>query len=343
MCDMKKVYLFTESDHIIKEGLTELDCRSLPNSLPSEFPEFAPDDMIVYQISNDSLPILQGCLASNPMCEHIAATEKITPEQKEFFLQNGIACVIQTAEPKKMSAYIRTKVSAKPKNAGKMLIYDDKENTSSIIRTITSHFGYEAVFVNSTDDFFKFMTDNAYHFVLINLGCSGLDIAAFVRGCHSHPKIKASPLIAYKDTRDGLFVNELISGINRYISYILSPEELYSFLLDILFKKEFMPLIRRLNVESRFAEFSHFCDEPLSRIYYGVKGNILTLSDILDKKSAFSISSAITDIEESLIRISALNWLRLSEEKTSIEKTGYLCNSTPVQTLSGQTSAANKL
>ena len=336
---MGKLYLFTENNHIIKEYLPEFDCRHLS----PEFPEFTPDDMVVYQISNGALRALQECLPLNPMCEYIVATEEITPEQKDFFLQNGIACVIQTTEPEKISAYIKAMSSTAPKNTGKMLVYDDKKNTSGIIRTITSRFGYETVFVDSTDSFFKSVTEGEYHFILVNLGCDNLDIAAFVRGCDSHPKIKASPLIAYKDAIDSLFIHEITSGINRYISYILSPEELYSFLLDILFKKEFMPLIKRLNIESHFTEFSRFCDDPLKRIYYEAKGNILTLSNILDKKSIFSISSAIADIEESLIRVSALNWLRLFEEKASIEKTGYLCNNAHVQTLSGQMPAANKL
>ena len=227
-----------------------------------------------------------------------------------------------------------------------MLIYDDQENTSSIIRTITSHFGYKTVFAGSTNSFFKSMMEGMYHFVFINLGCGGFDIAAFVRGCHSHPKIKASPLIAYKSAVDGLFINELISGINRYISYILTPEELYSFLLDTLFKKEFMPLIRQLNIESRFTKFSYFCNEPLSKIYYKAKetkGNILALPDILNKKSILSISSAMADIEKSLIKASALNWLCISEENANLEKNGYLCGHTPVQTLNEQTPVANKL
>ena len=336
---MKKVHLFTENNHIIKERLAELDCRHLP----FEFSGFAPGDIIVHQISNESLRVLQERLTSNPMCEHIMTTEEITQEQKDFFLKNGIACVIQTTDPEKISDYIKVRVSAKHRDAGKMLIYDDKKNTSAIIRTITSHFGCETVFADSTDGFFKSMTEGAYHFILINLGCAGLDIPAFVRGCHSHPEIKASPLIAYKDTTDGMFINELISGINRYISYILSPEEMYSFLLDILFKKEFISLIRRLNIESHFAEFSHFCDKPLNRIYYEAKDHILSLQNILDKNSILSILSAMIDIEKSLIGVSALNWLRISEEKASVEKTGYLRSNTPAQALNGQTSAANKL
>ena len=340
---MKRIYLFTGNDRIIKEYLARFDCRSLPDGLPSGSSEFMPEDTIVYRVSNDSLPILQAWLEFSPMCKYIIVTEKITSEQKDFFLQNGIAYVVQTVDPEKISAYIKAMASVEPKNAGKMLVYDDRENVLSIVQTITSHFGYETVFVDSADNFFKSITENTYHFVFINLGCGDLDIAAFVRGCHSHPKIKASPLIAYKDTIDALFINELISGINRYISYILSPQELYSFLLDILFRKEFMPLIRRLNTESHFTEFSHFCEEPLGRIYYGAKDKILTFSDILSEKNIFSISSAVSDIEKSLIGVSALNWLRLSEEKTSIEKTGYLCNNTFVQTLDGQTPAADKL
>ena len=340
---MKRIYLFTENNRIIGEYLTGFDCRSLPDGLPPKSSEFTPEDTVVCQISNDSLPVLQACLKFNPMCEYIAATEKITLEQEDFFLQNGIAYVIQTTEPGKISAFIKAKASAKPKNAGKVLVYDDSKNISSIIRAITSHFGYETVFTNSTNDFFNSITENTYHFVFINLGCAGLDIAAFVRECHSHPKIKASPLIAYKNTIDALFINELISGINRYISYILSPRELYSFLLDILFRKEFMPLIRRLNTEAHFAESSHFCDEPLGRIYYGAKGKIFTFSNILSKENIFSISLALADIEKSLTGVSALNWLRLSGEKTSIEKTGYLCNGTLAQTLNGQTPAADKL
>ncbi|MCL1911039.1 MAG: hypothetical protein FWG13_02405 [Leptospirales bacterium] len=335
---MGKLYLFTENNRVIGERLPEFDCRHLL----SESPEFTPGDMAVYQISDDSLRLLRERLPLNPACEHIIATEKITPEQRDFFLQNGIARVIQTIEPEKISAYIKTKVSAEPESAGTMLVYDDKRNTSAIIRAITSHFGYETAFTDSTSGFFKSMTEGEYHFILINLGCEGLDIADFVRGCDSHPKIKTGPLIAYKDAGDGLLIHEITSGINRYISYILSPEELYGFLLDILFKKEFMPLIRQLNIESRFNEFSRFCDAPLKRIYYETKGNILALSNILNKDSILSVSSAMTRIEESLIRVSALDWLRFFEEKPSIEQAGYLCD-TPIQTLSRQTPAANKL
>ncbi|MDR3236971.1 MAG: hypothetical protein LBT84_00545, partial [Spirochaetia bacterium] len=89
---MKKVYLFTGNDFILQERLIELSCVPVPHE-PGAISTFMPDDIAMYQVSDTSLDTVKEYFGANPACTHIFATEEITPLQREFFLQNGIADV----------------------------------------------------------------------------------------------------------------------------------------------------------------------------------------------------------------------------------------------------------
>lgn len=327
---MKKIHLLTGNNSILQEHLVELPCMPIPHGLPgtAPVPEFMQDDIVLYQISDSSLDFIKQCIEVNPLCSHVCATEKITETQRAFFLQNGIAAVIQTFAPDKIAAYIDTILSHSAKNMGKLLIYDDKKNHIGILSSITAHFGCEPVFVGTDSDFFDTLVSDDFHFMLINLGSSNLALNAFVKQCHACPAIKKVPLIAYKDPAEGVFINELLSGINRYASYILSPEELYSFLIDIFFRKELMPLIDNLNAKALFNQFANYCSDSFAQIYYKTKDNILSLPDILDVKNLSSIELAVNNINRSVVGASALNWMHIEppEIKTSGDSKPYQSN-----------------
>ena len=327
---MKNVHLFTDNEAIFREALSGLPCIIIFHDYAglSNISEFMHNDIIVYHISNSFLDSVKQCITSNPTCIHVCATEEITEKQKFFFLQNGIAYVIQTINPGNIASCIHTLLTGNENNLGKMLIYDDIENHIGILSSITEHFGCKPVFVNNTDDFFNKLTSEDFHFVLVNIGSTKLDINVFVNKCHAHTAIKKNPLIAYKDTANRLSINELMSGLNRYASYILSPEELYSFLINIFFRKELMPLIENLNSEVLFNRFANYSRDSFSQIYYKTKDNILNIPNILNTEKLLSTTDVLEKINKSIIGASVLNWMHVEspEVKTIIDENAYNSN-----------------
>lgn len=313
---MKNIHLFTGNNAVLQELLVGLNCIPVPHELSDngQPQAFEPFDIILYHVSDTSLKTAGQWIKINSACRQICITNEITPEQRNFFMKNGIAEVLCTSAPEQIIKYLDAVINYPETDKGSMLVFTAESSKKAMITAILFRFGYKAAFVNSCDAFFELIQNEEFHLFILDLSTDGLDLNAFVRSCHACKEIKKSPLITFRDMSDGIFINELTSGLNKFSSYVLSVEELLSFLVNILFRLELMPLIKHLNEISRFMQFSGWCGESVGKIYYTIKDNILNLPDILSDERLSEIFSAAGDISRSIAGVSAFNWIMKQQE-----------------------------
>lgn len=302
---------------MLQELLVNLACVPIPHELAEaeQVAEFAADDIVLYHVSDTSLETAEQWIKRNGKCHQICITNEITNAQQVFFIKNGIANVLNTTVPKEIAAFIDGFLNKPEAGKGRMLALTNKENHQSLMRSTLEHFGYEAAFAGTTDEFFASIKNDAksegFNFYFIDLSSEELDVNAFVRGCSLTDEIRKAPLIAFKDFNGGLNIHDLTAGLNKYANYLLSIEELLSFLTDNLFRMELMHLVKQINEASYYSRFGSWSGDSIEQIYYSMKGNnILNSQHILSDEKLLKITEATTEINRSIARVSSLNWIK---------------------------------
>ena len=239
----------------------------------------------------------------------IIFSEAMTPNRKKILLKSGISDCITHFSPERIASYIKS-LNFRPKTKfGKFVILDDNTAHRNIIHSIIKRFGYGTKFISAADELFQAAADTDNIMILINIGTTGLDMNALIRRSFGSSDIKKNPVIAYKNMDQGLFIHEILNGLNKLTKVIFSPEELYSMLIDMLFKKEIIshtnPFINSLKYEKNSSYFG----KTLQQLYY----------DAPDGESLFErdrVDSMLTSLEmmhKTLIRAEGIIWLKQSE------------------------------
>ena len=134
--------------------------------------------------------------------------------------------------------------------------------------------------------------------------------------------MKRTPIVAYKDMKEGLFVHELISGLNKLTRYILSPEELFSFLIEFLFRNEILPLINQLNSFTQIEGDIDFINKPISQIFTANENELFKLPSILNNDNIASIGVLLDKLQKSMNKIAGIKWLIQEKEAQKIATCG---------------------
>jgi len=136
-------------------------------------------------------------------------------------------------------------------------------------------------------------------------------------------EMKRSPVIIYKDMKKGMFVHEFMSGLNRISKVILSHDELYSFLLDILFRKQTAVKIGKLNEYADYSSNPVYGKGNLSQIYFQNEKEVFSFDNIFDEKGFHDAIRQISSLKKMMLMSEGLRWLRLDASgKRSICEAG---------------------
>jgi response regulator RpfG family c-di-GMP phosphodiesterase len=195
------------------------------------------------------------------------------------------------------------------------LVLDDDRVQFSIIYRLITRFGYDVKRITTIDEIFDSLDENPLDFILVNLGTKKFDINELVRRGFSNMDLKRVPLVAYKDMDEGLFVHEMISGLNRLTRFIISPQELYSFLVDILFRKELLPLMKVMNQAVSFDLNEQFCEESISQIYFSQSCSLFELFDILTEENIETMLHLVALFKKTIVKVDGFRWLKKISEK----------------------------
>jgi hypothetical protein len=201
--------------------------------------------------------------------------------------------------------------ASSPGDAVRFVALEDSANRIGLMRSIVERFGCSLLPAGSADDFFAELSRGGECWAVANLGAQDFDPGAFVRrwlSCSDHRRV---PFIPYKDMREGLFVHEVITGLNRIARVILSPEELYSLLVNVLFRGEIFPLADRLNKSIEFTSFMDFAGDPLSRAFFGLGMEAYSLENLLNHDGYRGLSGTVERLGTAMVKAEGLRWLAM--------------------------------
>ncbi|MCL2156160.1 MAG: hypothetical protein FWH53_10885, partial [Leptospirales bacterium] len=206
----------------------------------------------------------------------IIFSETMTVNQKKILLKMGISDCITHFAPERIASYIKS-LNFKPETKnGKFIILDDNIAHRNIINSIIKRFGYETTFISTIKELFQVISDSDNIMTLVNIGTTDLDLNELIKKSFGNSDIKKNPVIAYKSMDQGIFIHEVINGLNKLTKVIFSPEELYSMLIDMLFKKEIISHTNPFINSLRYEKNSSFFGKTLQQLYYE---NILNTFD----------------------------------------------------------------
>ncbi len=244
----------------------------------------------------------------------ICFSEILPAQVKKILLKNGVSDCVTDLLPARMMPYIAEMGKPAELKNSTFLVLDDSESQINLIRSITSRFGYRTVFVSTVDELFTEAINPGIAMVLLNIGTSGIDLNGLVRRSFISQEIKKSPVVAYKCMEQGLFVHEIINGLNRLTKVILSPEELYCMLTDMLFKKEIASYTQTLTDILQYEKLRPYAAKTLQQIYYDHHGKPGSVETLFERDRIDAMITTAEKIKLTLAKAEGLIWLKQSSD-----------------------------
>jgi len=245
----------------------------------------------------------------------IIICSKITAFISKILIEQGVADCIEQPTAEKILSYIKFLQEGTQSKNGTFLILDDNQSHRNILNAIIRRFGYKTLITADLESLFLNIKNQDIQMTLVNLGTKNFDVNALVRKGYGNSDLKRVPLIVYKSIEEGLFVHEVINGLNRLTRVIYSPEEIYCLLIDMLFKKEIIALAHDFNWTLNFSKFKDYSSMTLPQIYYQILGEEFNNECIFASDKINSLKKLSMDLTTSLNRIEGIRWLRLAQSQ----------------------------
>ncbi|HOP29076.1 MAG TPA: hypothetical protein P5120_00920 [Spirochaetota bacterium] len=243
----------------------------------------------------------------------ICLCEKITPFISGLLLENGIADCLEHFNIERIISYINFLQTKPSQKTGTFLILNNNEAHTNMLNGIIRRFGYNTGFVSDGDSLFSALSDSRILMIIMNLGTEGIDLNGIVRKAYGNSEIKKFPVVAYKSLEQGLFVHEVLNGLNRLTRVIYSPQELFCMLVDLLFKKEIMALSSEFNSSLNLDKFRSYATTPVPQLYYSTQGETFSGECIFSTNHIDTMIKSADAITTSLVKIDGIRWLRLAQ------------------------------
>lgn len=268
------------------------------------------DYIAVVELTDENIERISGL--TGRLLEHsveiVLLTARISERIMDFSLRYGIPDILEHSDPQKLRDYLLL-IGERPDSAGKIIIMDDDKPQMAILNVIIERFNFRPVFVNSQNELFECLTQSNIQLVLLNLGTADFDVNGFVKRSFSHSEIKKLPCIAYKDIEKGLLVNEVVSGLNRLTRVILTPEELFSFLLGLFLRHALDQKIERLNAAVHIDDIHQYLKGSLSQTIKTAGEEIYSMKNIIRGDSFNKLLSISDSIKKLFTKVEGLKWM----------------------------------
>ncbi|MBN1531335.1 MAG: hypothetical protein JXA20_01605 [Spirochaetes bacterium] len=226
---------------------------------------------------------------------------------RSYLMNAGIPDLLCSPDSGRLVRYLSTILEQVPAPAASILLLDDEKRHIDMITAILSRFDYAIELATSTGQLFSFSEREDIPFIAINLGSPILDLKQLVRGFLADGSFRKKPVIIYRDMSDGIYIHELISGLNRITPYILSPDELYSFLVEFLFRKEITPLVTSLHEKFCGSPVNFNC-QSIGRIYRMHRDELFSMKTVFDGEE-YDTERHVDLIKRALVKTEGLKWM----------------------------------
>jgi len=294
------------------------DCDSCQIRAFKDFSVFNKYQILLVEI-NDSLAD-DANLPLKYMKEHNALifySFNITEIQKKFLKQNGFSRLLHYKEILYNPEIIN--IIREEDFDDSVFILDANKSTVSIVKSILGCYSISLKELSGHDELFEHF-QKPHKFILLNLEDPSFDINVFVKKMITL-KAKKPILIPYKAAIQDVTINEIKSGINRYINAILSVDEVYNFLVNYF---SIIETNYRLNVLVK--AFNSDCCKTVSgssfeNLYHSLRSNIFCIKNdnIRNIRNLIEESSMF---HNSLGKILPYRWLITDNKKETIFERG---------------------
>lgn len=244
----------------------------------------------------------------------VCCTDQLNGSARAMLLAAGVCDCLCSTDPHAAASYLAALSSGPAESNGTFAVLDRNSSHISIISGIVSRFGYSVRQAGSIDDFYSYISANTPSMTLINIG-TDIDFNRFIRQSHSSP-IKKSPVIAYKDLSEGLFVHEVLNGLGKITKLILSPDELYRMLIDMLMKKNIVSCTTQLNCSLEYDRYRHYRGMTLQQLYYEIHPDPCGQEPIMSHNRTEIMMRDLDAIRRCLILGEGIKWLAVSGKAT---------------------------
>ena len=326
---MKQVLLVTSKNFLYREELVKGGYSVTEYNLPitqekiSEIGQIPSCSFSIAEATAESIdknselyPILRK--KGNVIC----CADVMTDEMKRFLLDCGISDVLLKHTASHFLPVLKIIGEALDGDTGTFVVLNDDGAIREIEMNIMTRFKYRTVFVGSVDELFGAVADYGVRFILINLGTKAIDLNGLVRKFYASQAAHNIPVLAYKDMREGLFVHELVGGLNRLTRYILSLDELYSLLVDMLFRREMIPMVATLKKLTDFDASSCYDAESLSQAFFSCEKNIFDQANLFDEDILSSLIRVVQGMNKTILKTETLKWLKIEINRKDISIAG---------------------
>ena len=322
---MKKVLLVTSKNAVYRAPLERAGYSVTEFTLltaPGEIQRLPAQDCIIAEAA--------GCAEENRDLYRlfmkkgrvVCIAEDMTEELRRCLLDCGISDVMVKCDAELLIRVLPVIGEERAGDAGTFIVLDDEGVTRDVIRNIVARFNYDTVFIKTPDELFGGVIVPGVRFILINLGTHSLDLNGLVRKFYASVSARGIPVLAYKDMREGVFVHEFVGGLNRLTRYILGIDELYGLLVDMLFRRELVPLVTQLNRESQGDANSCFDAETLNQVFYLCEKRLFERTDLLDDEILASMMQTLRALGRAVRRVESLKWLKTNIDQNDINTAG---------------------
>lgn len=302
-------------------ALREIDPQN-PDDIVAAVRGAAVDSFVVVDVAEDNAENLRrilSCLTAKNL-RVVAVGGPVSETTQSLLLAEGVADYLRGDDPARLARYLRVLQNPLETRASQrdgFIILEDDAVRRAVFRAIIGRYGYAVEMVSTIDDFFRCVNGAEHVAALVNLGAAGFDVSRFVRGAHACAKIKQLPVVPYKDAKEGIFVHEMTSGLNRITRVILSPDEAYSFLVNMLFRGELFPCAGVFNGEIKLDEHAAFMREPFQRIFYTMGVDVFTMENIVGDTDYDRMVSCVDSLRRACVRVDGLRWLVKNNHKVA--------------------------
>ena len=271
------------------------------------------------EVTESCLDNLSDLMQVRSCRERIICTAgHVTERIRTALFRNGIADLWPSAELARLGEYLGAISGEDEKPEKTILVLEKDPSVMRIISTITGRFGYRARFFDSAIELCSATGDPDAECVLINLGCEENGTAGLVKALHGKIETKSRPFIAYRDMSLGVSVSELMNGLNRITRVVLSREELYSFLAEILPRKQIMTMIMNMgNALDSHGNRRYTC-ETLGQVYFQEKGDVFDDEGFLCGSNVREMLGLNSRIRQALLRAEGLSWMKMRPEQERV-------------------------
>ncbi len=238
----------------------------------------------------------------------VCLADRMTPCIADTLKSAGISDCLCSWTPHAAADYIQLLDNEEQPVKGVFALLDSDNVCTSLIHGIIRRFGYSLNVSSKIEDFYNSISTCQPVISLLNLGAP-VDFNRFIRESHSS-SLKKSPVIAYKDMSGGIFIHEVLNGLSKITKLILTPDELYSLLADMLIKREITAAISRFNKTAEFEKYRGCGEMALSQMYYSMQPDPCRQAPLLTHEKNASMCRDLDVIKKYLLLAEGIRWLK---------------------------------